>query len=206
MQHSLSIILETRSCCAVYAVYAVPAVPAVPKVHLYMKVGCHRRRHPFPVTITDDTMKFSSALFLLPALTIARPASLLWRQVDLEAITDTLLFSDSMAQFQAARNAHDPPELDFSSDGCSDSPDNPLGFDFLQSCQRHDFGYRNYKAQGRFDDAGKARIDNNFKSDMYNQCATEGDLEDVCDGVADLYYEAVVLFGSKMKERSEMQA
>lgn len=149
-------------------------------------------------------MKFSSALFLLPALTLALPTSLLRRQTDLEAITDTLLFSDSMAQFQAARNAQDPPELDWSSDGCSSSPDDPLGFDFLQSCERHDFGYRNYKAQGRFD-AGKASIDNNFKSDMYNQCASEGDLEEVCDGVADLYYEAVVVFGSKMKERSELQ-
>ena len=148
-------------------------------------------------------MKLPIIVGLVPALTLALPLSLFQRQTDLEAITDTLLFSDTMSQFQAARNAQDPPELDWSSDGCTDSPDNPLGFDFLASCQRHDFGYRNYKAQGRFDDAGKARIDSNFKSDMFDQCMTEGDLQTVCDGVAELYYEAVVEFGSKLKEREE---
>lgn len=146
-------------------------------------------------------MKLSTTLLiLLPSLTLSAPAALQARQTDLEAITDTLLFSSTMAQFQAARNAQDPPELDWSSDGCSYSPDNPLGFDFEPSCQRHDFGYRNYKAQGRFD-AGKPSIDNNFKSDMDNQCATEGDLEDICRGVAEIYYTAVVEFGSKLKER-----
>jgi len=103
---------------------------------------------------------------LCPTMALSLPFSLFQRQSDLEAITDTLLFSDLMAEFQAARAAQDPPELDWSSDGCSYSPDDPFGFDFLQSCQRHDFGYRNYKAQGRFDDAGKSRIDNNFKSDF----------------------------------------
>lgn len=151
-------------------------------------------------------MKLLAILFLAPALIAAVPVSLQQRQTDLEAITDTLLFSTSMSDFQAARAAQNPPELDWSSDGCSYSPEDPLGFNFEPSCQRHDFGYRNYKAQGRFDDAGKARIDNNFKSDMYNECATEGDLEDICDGVADLYYEAVVEFGSKLKEkRTEME-
>ena len=146
-------------------------------------------------------MKLRIILFMIPALTFALPVPLVQRQTDFEAVTDTLLFSDTMPQFQAARNAQTPPELDWSSDGCSDSPDNPLGFNFLQSCQRHDFGYRNYKAQGRFDDAGKARIDSNFKSDMYDQCETEGDLKVVCEGVADLYYEAVVELGSELKER-----
>ncbi len=148
----------------------------------------------------------ATTLFLAPTLDLfatAFPLSINQRQSesDLETITDTLLFSSTMAQFQAARAAQDPPELDWSSNGCSDSPDNPLGFNFEPSCQRHDFGYRNYKAQGRFDDAGKAHIDSNFKRDMDNQCATEGGLEDVCDGVADLYYEAVVVFGSKLKEK-----
>ena len=94
-----------------------------------------------------------------------------------------------------------PLPSDWSSNGCTASPDNPLGFDFLQSCQRHDFGYRNYKAQSRFSDDAKARIDDNFHDDMDNQCATEdGDVKrGLCEGVATLYYEAVKAFGSKRR-------
>ena len=40
--------------------------------------------------------------------------------------------------------------FDWSTDYCSSSPDNPLGFDFRLPCWRHDFGYRNYKAVGLF--------------------------------------------------------
>ena len=109
-----------------------------------------------------------------------------------------LLFSDTMDQFQAARNAKDPSELDWSSDGCTDSPDKPLGFNFLPSCQRHDFGYRNFKAQNRFTDSNKDEIDSNFKIDLYNQCAKGNIFEEAaCKGLADLYYDAVHAFGSK---------
>src|SRR5262245_31538097 len=48
--------------------------------------------------------------------------------------------------------------FDWSTDFCSTSPDQPLGFDFRLSCHRHDFGYRNYKAVGQFE-ANKTRID-----------------------------------------------
>ena len=40
--------------------------------------------------------------------------------------------------------------FDWSTDYCSSSPDQPLGFDFRLPCQHHDFGYRNYKAMGAF--------------------------------------------------------
>jgi hypothetical protein len=65
----------------------------------------------------------------------------------------------------------------------------------LNSCYRHDFGYRNFKKQNRFE-ANKARIDSNFKKDMYNQCATEKH-KNACEITADLYYEAVKVFGKK---------
>jgi hypothetical protein len=114
------------------------------------------------------------------------------------------MFTDSMAQFQAARNANSPSCFDWSSDGCSDSPDNPLGFNFLPSCERHDFGYRNYKDEGRFP-AYKARIDSNFKKDMDNYCATLNAIEKAaCDGVAEIYYEAVKEFGSKRRAALEV--
>lgn len=121
----------------------------------------------------------------------------------LEEITDELLFDDTMDQFQAARNAQDPPELNWTSNGCTASPDNPLGFHFLPCCQRHDFGYRNYKAQSRFDDAGKSRIDSNFKKDMYDVCnAQDNEIDqEACKGVADLYYTAV----SDLKRREILE-
>lgn len=136
---------------------------------------------------------------MLPALALGLPLARVSRQTTLEATTNRLLFSTSMSDFLTARESQSPPELDWTSNGCSFSPEEPLGFDFEPSCQRHDFGYRNYKAQERFTDAGKTSIDDNFKKDMDNQCATEGLLEDVCEGVADLYYQAVVNFGSRMR-------
>ena len=36
---------------------------------------------------------------------------------------------------------------------------------FVAGCQRHDFGYRNFKAQDRFTDENKLAIDDNFKAE-----------------------------------------
>lgn len=66
----------------------------------------------------------------------------------------------------------------------------------LNSCYRHDFGYRNFKKQNRFSEANKARIDSNFKTDMFNQCKSE-DFQDACEATATVYYEAVKAFGKK---------
>ncbi|GAB2820453.1 phospholipase [Lentzea nigeriaca] len=112
--------------------------------------------------------------------------------VDIVAVTDDYLFSKSLTQFTTLR-AQQPyaGQLDWSSDGCSYSPDNPFGFKFLPTCHRHDFGYRNYKRQGRFNETTRLRIDNNFKSDMYNQCGGNW----ACKRTADIYYKAVREFG-----------
>lgn len=167
--------------------------------------------------------------FLLPILTsliplgLSHPLSFLFsttRQTpELEAETDRLLFRVSLSEFIAAHNAQSPPELDWSTDGCSNAPDNPFGFDFAPACWRHDFGYRNYKAQGRFEGAGKAAIDSNFRDDLYDQCAASssvaveeevGDDDDgveaqgLCEVTADIYYKAVVLFG-RQKELEELE-
>ncbi|KAK7757344.1 hypothetical protein SLS62_000356 [Diatrype stigma] len=126
----------------------------------------------------------------------------------LEAETDRLLFSASLADFLAAAAAQSPPGLDWSTDGCTSAPDDPFGFDFEPACVRHDFGYRNYKAQGRFDDmpgGTKAAIDTNFRQDLYGQCAAEG-ARDICEATADVYYEAVVLFGRKGGEAAAAAA
>ena len=106
-------------------------------------------------------MKFLSiacVISLLPAI-LALSISL---RDDLETITDDYLFNITLNQFIVYRDAKDPSTLNWTSDGCTDSPDNPLGFDFEPACYRHDFGYTNYREQDRFTKAAKASIDSNF--------------------------------------------
>jgi hypothetical protein len=86
--------------------------------------------------------------------------------------------------------------FDWSTDYCSSSPDQPLGFDFRLSCYRHDFGYRNYKAIGAFP-ANKSRIDGSFYFDLKAKCATYNVfVRPSCYSLAWTYYQAVSAFGS----------
>jgi hypothetical protein len=86
--------------------------------------------------------------------------------------------------------------FDWSTDLCSSSPDNPLGFDFRLSCHRHDFGYRNYKAVGQFS-ANKTRLDDAFYADMKRKCATYNVfVRPACYSLAWTYYQAVRAFGT----------
>ncbi|BFU42181.1 phospholipase [Krasilnikovia sp. MM14-A1004] len=86
--------------------------------------------------------------------------------------------------------------FDWSTDYCSSSPDNPLGFDFTLACWHHDFGYRNYKAIGQFP-ANKDRVDSMFYADLKRKCATySAALQPACYSLAWTYYEAVHIFGS----------
>ncbi|MFC3999532.1 phospholipase [Nocardiopsis sediminis] len=112
---------------------------------------------------------------------------------ELQRVTDQYLFTDSITTFISTRDqAPYADQLDWSSDSCSWSPDSPLGFNFDPSCKRHDFGYRNYKRQARFNEDTRLRIDDNFRSDLYNEC----DGNWVCNGAADIYYNAVREFGA----------
>ncbi|EHK50728.1 uncharacterized protein TrAtP1_005164 [Trichoderma atroviride] len=142
-------------------------------------------------------MKLASVVFSLFPAALALPASegtLSRRQTSLSAITDQLLFSTTLPDFITRRNAKNPSTLDWSSDGCTDSPDNPFGFPFVPACNRHDFGYQNYRLQSRFTESGKLNIDNNFKSDLYYQCQSSS-VTSVCKALADVYYAAVRAFG-----------
>lgn len=111
---------------------------------------------------------------------------------ELRAVTDQYLFETSLDDFTSIRadRPHDG-QLDWSTDACSWSPDEPLGYEFTQSCHRHDFGYRNYQQQDRFTESHRLRIDNRFRADMYSEC--DGDV--TCQGVANVYYFAVRQFG-----------
>lgn len=140
-------------------------------------------------------MKFTALLFALAPAVLALPSSpLANRQGSITAITDQLLFDISLPDFITHRNAKNPSNLDWSSDGCTDSPDNPFGFPFVPACYRHDFGYQNYRIQNRFTESGKLNIDNNFKDDLYYQCQSSS-VQSVCDALADVYYAAVRAFG-----------
>ncbi|PKW19454.1 phospholipase [Saccharopolyspora spinosa] len=113
-------------------------------------------------------------------------------QTQLRKVTDDYLFEISLDTFTATRAEHPyADQLDWSTDGCSMSPDKPLGYKFRTSCERHDFGYRNYKKQDRFSGDNRKKIDDNFKADMYSVCGTDA----VCKGTANIYYYAVREFG-----------
>ena len=118
--------------------------------------------------------------------------------------TDNLIFKASMKTFQNARKSKNPSKCNWSSDNCSKSPDKPDGYDFIPSCQRHDFGYRNTKAQKRFTKAMKKRIDDNFKSDLYKYCSRFSGLSSwkgvECRRLADTYHAAVRKFGKREEE------
>ncbi|MEQ4723133.1 phospholipase [Nonomuraea sp. B19D2] len=95
--------------------------------------------------------------------------------------------------------------FDWSTDLCSSSPDQPLGFDFRMSCRRHDFGYRNYKDVNQFP-ANKSRIDDAFYFDMKQVCAKySGVSKSTCNGLAWTYYQAVKEFGDLNVTEEQIQ-
>jgi hypothetical protein len=111
---------------------------------------------------------------------------------ELRTTTDQYLFALSLDDFTSTR-AQQPHagQLDWSSDGCSASPDTPFGYGFTHPCDRHDFGYRNYPKQERFTEENRLRIDDTFKADLYHACGNAL----VCKGIANIYYFAVREFG-----------
>nr|WP_243866775.1 phospholipase [Actinophytocola oryzae] len=123
----------------------------------------------------------------------AATASAALDPAQLRQVTDQYSFSTALNTFQTIR-AQQPyaDQLDWGSDGCSSSPDNPFGFNFVKACYRHDFGYRNFKRQARFNETTRLSIDNHFKSDLYEICAGNW----ACNRVADVYYAAVRQFGN----------
>lgn len=62
-----------------------------------------------------------------------------------EDLADDYLFNMTLESFISLRDQRYPSYFSWESDGCSQSPDYPLGFPFLPACYRHDFGYDQYK-------------------------------------------------------------
>ncbi|KAH6691468.1 prokaryotic phospholipase A2-domain-containing protein [Plectosphaerella plurivora] len=138
-------------------------------------------------------MKFASVV-AFAAGALALPASDLPKRQSVTAVTDNLSFTVTLPTFTARRNARNPATLDWTSDGCTTSPDNPFGYPFVPACHRHDFGYHNFRAQSRFTTSNKLRIDQKFLADLNFQC--DGvTIKGPCRALADVYYAAVRAFG-----------
>ncbi|KAK6441590.1 hypothetical protein LTR95_002185 [Oleoguttula sp. CCFEE 5521] len=110
-----------------------------------------------------------------------------------------LMFTDSLTTFQSARAAKNPSRCDWSSDECSNSPENPDGVKSKPSCERHDCGYQNSDKLGIWNADLKKKIDGNFYDDLKKVCKDLGGLsvlkQPECYATAWIYYEAVKAFG-----------
>ncbi|KAK7211294.1 hypothetical protein V2G26_018472 [Clonostachys chloroleuca] len=106
------------------------------------------------------------------------------------ALVDYYIFNLTLPEFLAKREAKDPPSLNWTSDGCTTAPANPFNFDFTPGCQRHDFGYANYRKQGRFNIRGKKRVDEQLLVDLRNQCKKVSHVWSKlgCEGLAEAYF------------------
>ncbi|GIJ75813.1 phospholipase A2 [Micromonospora phaseoli] len=147
------------------------------------------------------TLLTSGVLALLTALAVASPATAAVTPAQKLSVLSswTQTSASSYNAWNSARQNRAPwaeYNFDWSTDYCSSSPDNPLGFKFSNSCARHDFGYRNYKAVGQFS-ANKSRLDSAFYEDLKRVCATYNSVvRPACTSLAWTYYQAVAIFGS----------
>jgi Tfp pilus assembly protein PilV len=153
---------------------------------------------PLPSSFLRTVVVLIAAVTML--LGVAGPAAAATRAEKLAVLSSwTQTSATSYAAWNAARTNRGSwadYNFDWSTDYCTSSPDNPLGFNFRLSCYRHDFGYRNYTAMGVFS-ANKDRVDNAFYADLKRVCATySAILRPACYSLAWTYYSAVHVFGS----------
>jgi hypothetical protein len=145
------------------------------------------------------TLAATLLISLLGLIGLAQPAAAVTYEQKLSVLSSwTQTSSTSYYSWLSARNnqgAWAAYGFTWSTDYCSNSPDNPLGFNFRLSCARHDFGYRNYKQMGLFSSA-KSRLDSAFYEDMKRKCATYSSVvRPACYSLAWTYYNAVRAFG-----------
>lgn len=145
---------------------------------------------------------------LIAVFALASPAAAVTAEQKLAALSSfTQVGSGSYNTWNSARlnqGSWTDYAFDWSTDYCSSSPDNPVGFDFKLSCYRHDFGYRNYKAVGQFS-ANKARLDSAFYDDLKRRCTSYNVVvRPACYSLAWTYYQAVKAFGSVVISDAEL--
>ncbi|WFE26511.1 phospholipase [Solwaraspora sp. WMMD791] len=151
----------------------------------------------------------AALLGLTAALGIATPASAVPADKPAVLSSWTQTSASSYSAWNSARVNPGPwaaYQFDWSTDYCSSSPDNPLGFDFRLSCHRHDFGYRNYKAIGQFSATNKARVDSAFYEDLKRVCARYSSIvQPACFSLAWTYYQAVRIFGAPIVDAADLR-
>ncbi len=152
-----------------------------------------------PVTLTDPSGLTVAGCTRGSGPTKCRTDELLWHWNS--SLGSFLYWRQKSCRPQSACNNHGNSHgrwLDWSSDGCSWSSQNPDGFPFWKACERHDFGHRNYKEQGRCTARFFKNLNNNFYYDMkVNICSHENVLVRwLCYADALTYKKAVDLRGS----------
>ena len=86
------------------------------------------------------------------------------------------------------------PTLDWTSDGCSAPIVGSEGrsFNFRAACNRHDFGYRNFKALAIFDTSTRRLIDEQLRRDMIAYCSSQRRTFKVrCIAWSEIFYKMV---------------
>ena len=89
---------------------------------------------------------------------------------------------------------HQYPTLDWTTDGCSAPIVGSEGrpFNFRTACDRHDFGYRNFKALGLFDTSTRTLIDEQLHRDMNTSCDSQRrTLKVRCIAWSEIFYTMV---------------
>ena len=152
------------------------------------------------LVVAATTLLAASALptSALPASGLSAPAA-----AD-PAVVEWLMFGVDIDTFTWTRAAPMPGPYDWSSDGCSTPLPVGLGdtgrsYNFRAACQRHDFGYRNYRlldAAGPhgqwWNETTRRRIDDQFLTDMLASCAPRPWTQRTsCRAWARVYYRAV---------------
>ncbi|KAM0721718.1 hypothetical protein Q7P37_002643 [Cladosporium fusiforme] len=146
-------------------------------------------------------MKVKFLVMALSALTLARPTDNMQddtpgparesenaENLCSRAKWEELMFNTPLPTFSQIRTSQTPPCFNWTSDGCTRSPDKPSGFDFLPACHRHDFADNYLKECRQWTQENKDRVDEVFRRDMYGVCEGEaGFARARCRGLADFY-------------------
>jgi phospholipase A2-like protein len=135
----------------------------------------------------------TSLFACLLVLTVAAPASAVTLDQRLGVISawTQANVNSYNAWYNARRDrTHAEYQFDWSTDYCSQSPDQPLGFDFRMPCARHDFPHRNYPTG--FFAQNKWHVDNAFYFDLKEKCTTYSVwVRSSCYSLAWSYYQVI---------------
>ena len=157
------------------------------------------------LVVAATTLLAASALptSALPAHALSPPGAM-----D-PAVVEWMTFGVDIGTFVSTRAAPFPGPYDWSSDGCSTPLPVGLGdtgrsYNFRAACQRHDFGYRNFRlldaagAHGQWwNETNRRRIDDQFLADMLASCAPRPWTQRAsCRAWARVYHRAVRVAGS----------